>query len=207
MTARAGFAIWLACAACTGKLPETSYYQLAQPSVPLGGGDVLLVLDSLTTDAAYDDERIVYRTTPFRVDYYQYQRWSSLPGVMVGNYLEQALEATGKFRAVVRDPTPDAPVILAGRVLAIEEVDRSKTEWVGRIVVELVLTEARTGEALWTEQLEEQEPLRHQTPEALAAALSTAMSRIVAHTAPTIARLAALHTRAHAEQPAATVTR
>jgi ABC-type uncharacterized transport system auxiliary subunit len=123
---------------------------------------------------------------------------------MVGNYLEQAFEHSGKFRAVVRDATPDAPVILAGRVIAIEEVDRSKTAWIGRIVLELILTDARTGEALWSEQFEETEPLLQQTPEGLAAALSAAMSRIVAHSVPVIADLADRQARIHAEHPAAT---
>jgi ABC-type uncharacterized transport system auxiliary subunit len=196
-------ALCLASAACAGKLPDTRYYQLAVPDTRLHGGADLLVLEPLTTDAAYDDERIVYRTTPYRIDYYQYHHWSSSPGVMVGNYLEQAFEASGKFRAVVRDPTPDAPVILAGRVVAIEEVDRSKTAWVGRIVLELVLTDARTGEALWTEQLEELEPLQDQTPEGLAAALSIAMSRIVAHTVPVIAGFTEQQAHVHAERPTA----
>jgi ABC-type uncharacterized transport system auxiliary subunit len=206
MTARAAIAVLVACAACGGKLPETRYYQLAAPTAGLRGGDGILVLDTLATDAAYDDERIVYRTTPFRLDYYQYHHWSSAPGVMVGNYLEQALENSGKFRAVVREMSPDAAVVLAGRVVAIEEVDRSTTEWLGRVVLELVLTDARTSEILWTDRLEETEPLRQQTPEGLAAALSAAMSRIAARTAPVIADLAERQARAHAE-PAATATR
>ena len=188
-------AMSLAVTACGGKLPDTHYYQLTAPESKAGGGDNLLVLDTLTTDAAYDDDRIVYRTTPFRLDYYQYQRWSSTPGLMVGNYLEQALETSGKFRAVMRELTPDAPVVLAGRVVAIEEVDRSKTLWVGRIVLELILTDARTGEALWTRLFDETEPLRRQTPEGLAAALSIAMSRIAAQTIPAIAEITERQTR------------
>ena len=39
------------------------------------------MLESLETEAGYDDERIVYRTTPYRLDYYQYHRWSAPPGV------------------------------------------------------------------------------------------------------------------------------
>jgi ABC-type uncharacterized transport system auxiliary subunit len=192
-----------ACAACAGKLPETRFYQLAVPEAQPHGGDRVLVLDPLATDAAYDDDRIVYRTTPFRLDYYQYHRWSSAPGSMVSNYLEQALEHSGRFRAVVRELTPDAPVVLAGRVLAIEEVDRSRTDWLGRIVLELILTDARTSETLWTEQFEETEPLRERNPEGLAAALSTAMSRIVGRAAPVIAELADRQARTHSEQPPA----
>ena len=197
-------AVLVAFAACAGAMPETRYYQLASPEAkPASGGDNVLVLEALHTDSAYDDDRIVYRTTPFRLDYYQYQRWSSAPGVMVGNYLEQALERSGKFRSVVREMTPDAPVILTGRVLAIEEVDQSKTEWLGRIVLELVLTDARTGAALWSKQIEEREPLRQQTPEGLAQALSIAMTRIVAQTLPDIADLTARQAVAHDAAPTA----
>jgi ABC-type uncharacterized transport system auxiliary subunit len=184
---RFALALSIACAACGGKIAETRYYQLAQPETKQQGGSDVLVLQSLTTNAAYDDERIVYRTTPFRLDYYNYHRWTSSPGVMVGNYLEQALETSGKFRAVVRELTPDAPVVLTGRVIAIEEVDRSATQWLGRIAIELVLSDAHTGALLWTEQIDETEPLRQRNPEGLAAALSIAMSRIVAHVIPTIA--------------------
>jgi ABC-type uncharacterized transport system auxiliary subunit len=191
----------LAATGCAGKLPETRHYQLAAPEGKRASGDAVLVLETLSTDAAYDDDRIAYRTTPVRIDYYQYHRWSSSPGTMVSNYLEQALEASGRFRAVVRELTAAAPVILAGRVVAIEEVDRSRTEWLGRIVVELTLNDARTGESLWTEQLEETEPLRERSPEGLAAALSVAMSRIVAHAVPVIADLSDRQARLHAAPP------
>lgn len=199
-----GVALATLAASCGGKLPETRYYQLAAPTGRQSGGDGIVVLDTLATDPAYDDERIVYRTTPFRLDYYQYHHWSSAPGAMVGNYLEQALENSGKFRAVVRDMTPDAAVVLAGRVVAIEEVERSRTDWLGRIILDLVVTDARTAEVLWTERFEETEPLHKQDPEGLAAALSAAMARIAARTAPVVADLADRQARAHTDQPAAT---
>ena len=193
---------WLVLLACGGKVPDTRYYQLAAPAAASSGGDLTLVLESLATDPAYDDDRIVYRTTPYRLDYYQYHRWSAPPGVMVGNFLEQALERTGKFRAVVREPTDHAPVVLGGRVVAIEEVDVSPKRWLGRIVVELVLTDARTNEQLWTAQLEESEPLAWQTPEGLTAALTTAMARIAARAVPPITAYAERQARIHAALPA-----
>ncbi len=186
MTKRLAIALVLVTACAGSKSPETRFYQLAPPAGKDGAGDLTLVLEPLTTDQAYDDERIVYRTTPYRLDYYQYHRWSAAPGTMVGNYLEHALERSGKFRAVTRESSADAPVILGGRVVAIEEVDKSKTQWLGRIVVELTLTEARSNKTLWTEQFEELEPLAAQTPEGLARALSIAMGRIAAKAAPQI---------------------
>jgi uncharacterized lipoprotein YmbA len=183
--------LWIACAlvlaACGGKLPDTRYYQLAVPTARVAGGDLTLVLEPLVTDSGYDDERIVYRTTPYRLDYYQYHRWSAAPGTLIGNYLEQALERSGKFRAVVREASSDAPAVLGGRVVAIEEVDLGPKQWIGRVVVELAVSDPRSGVVLWSEQFEETEPLAEQTPEGLARALSAAMARIAARAAPAIA--------------------
>jgi ABC-type uncharacterized transport system auxiliary subunit len=176
-------------ASCGGKVPETRYYQLAAPPAAGGAGDQLLVLEPLATDGAYDDERIVYRTSPYRLDYYQYHRWSAAPGVLIGNYLEQALERSGRFRGVVRELDPAATVVLGGRVVALEEIDESRTQWRGHVVIELRLTDARTNSVLWTEQLEDSEPLTVQSPEGLARALSTAMARIAARCTPAIAEV------------------
>lgn len=195
--------LWLCLAACSGKVPDTRYYQLAAPESRSASGVLVLVLEPLVTEAAYDDERIVYRTTPYRLDYYQYHRWSAAPGVLVGNYLEQALERTGKFREVVRELVEGAPVVLGGRVVAIEEVDKSKTRWLGRIVIELALRDAKTSAILWSSQFEETEPLAAQTPEGLARALSVAMARIVHRAAPEIAEHTDRQARLNAAEPEA----
>jgi ABC-type uncharacterized transport system auxiliary subunit len=180
----------LVTAACGGSVPATRYYHLATPAPGKASGDVVLVLDDLATDAGYDDERMVYRVNPYRFDYYDYHRWSALPGILVGNYLERALERTGRFRAVVRERTPEAAVVLTGRIAAIEEVDRSRAAWVGHLVVELRLADAATGEIVWTAQFDETEPMPVQSPEGLARAVSAALARVVARAAPEIAALA-----------------
>jgi ABC-type uncharacterized transport system auxiliary subunit len=183
---RDGLKLWLLAviAACAGKLPDTRYYQLAAPTSQAARGDLVIALEPFETDSGYDDDRIVYRATPYRLDYYHYHRWSASPGVLVGNFFEQALERSGRFRAVVRD---GSPLVVRGRVVAIEEVDQSKTRWLGRIVLELALVDTRTGATLWSQDFEETEPLRIQSPEGLAQALSIALGRIAATAAPAIA--------------------
>ena len=181
----------LALAACGGKVPATRFYQLAEPPGKTSSGSgIALVVESLTTDAAYDDERMVYRVTPYRLDYYNYHRWSAAPGTLIANYLERAFEKSGKFGAVTREPNPAATVTLGGRVVAIEEVDQSKTRWIGRIVIELSLTNSATGDVLWSEQFEEVEPLAVQAPEGLARALSAALERIATRAVPVVSLLA-----------------
>jgi hypothetical protein len=54
-------------------------------------------------------------------------------------------------------------------------------------VIELTLPDAKTNRVVWSQQFEETEPVRAQTPEGLARALSIAMNRIVAKATPAIA--------------------
>jgi ABC-type uncharacterized transport system auxiliary subunit len=193
------YILLLALAACAGKVPETRYYQLAAPQQAAAQrGDATIAIEPLTADGAYDDERIVYRVTPYRLDYYNYHRWSSPPGTMLGNYLQDAFSRSGRFRAVTRDASDAVPVTLGGRVIAIEEVDQSKTSWLGRIAVELTLTDTVTNKILWSQRFEETEPLHEQTPEGLARALSRAMSRISERALPEVAELATQATAARA---------
>jgi hypothetical protein len=89
-------------------------------------------------------------------------------------------------------------------VIAIEEVDQSKTSWMGRIAVELTLTDTVTNKVLWSQRFEETEPLHEQTPEGLARALSAAMARIAKRALPEVAvtaERAALRGREAAAQP------
>jgi len=185
-------------AACSGSAPQTRYYQLATPAAvaprdPMGS---VLAVEPLTSEGAYDDERIVYRVGPVRLDYYQYHHWSTTPGAMVGGYLQRALATSGKFRAVVGETTTDTAAVLGGRVVAIEEVDETATRWSGHVAIELTLTDPRTGEIVWSQTYEQREPLATRTPEGLARALGAAMDRIVDQAAPAIAELA--NRQAHA---------
>lgn len=185
-------------AGCGGKTPPTRYYDLAAPPAAVAKGGPVIVLEQLATDEAYDEERIVYRTSKYRLDYYDYHRWSAPPGVMIGNFLERGLERSGHFGAVTRDVTRDATVVLTGRVVAIEEIDLSKKAWEGHLVLELRLLDTVNGVSLWSEQYEEREPLARQTPDGLAEAISVAMARIVERAAPAISARLSEHIAANA---------
>jgi ABC-type uncharacterized transport system auxiliary subunit len=183
-------------AACGGSTPQVRYYQLAAQSSAAAPADKpksdkVLVVEALASDGAYDDERIVYRNNPYRLDYYNYHRWVATPGVLVGGYLEKALARTGDFKAVLREQTADTSLVLGGRINAIEEVDRDPKHWVGRISLELTLTDPKTGDVVWAQPFEETEPLPEQNPEGLAKAISAALDRIATRAAPVIAEHAA----------------
>lgn len=178
-----------------GSRPDIRYYRLSYEAldVPKASepSEVVLAIETLIGDAAYEDPRIVYRTSPYRLDYYYYHRWTSPPGVLVSDFLRSAYDQTGYFKTVVSGFSPEAPIFLAGRVAAFEEVDLERREWIGRVKLDLHLRDAQTGDIIWARTLTEEEPVDKLNPEGLAEALSRATARIVLETAPEFAAIGA----------------
>jgi ABC-type uncharacterized transport system auxiliary subunit len=181
---------WVA-AACPAPYPDTSYYKLVPPVPTEAATDgIVMLVDELRVDAAYDDERIAYRSSPYRLEYYEYHRWSAPPGLLMSDFLRTAYANTGRFERVVREPDPDATVVLSGRVIALEEIDRTTDHWIGNVELELELRDADTRRVLWSKRIHERERLRERSPEGLANAASRALRRAVSRTAPEIAHAA-----------------
>lgn len=184
--------VFLLLCSCGGKAPPpTRYYQLALPAgAPTEAtGQGTLVVEPFQTDGAYDDDRIVYRSGPYRLDYYDYHRWTSAPGTMLSNYLAQVLRKSGRFRTVGGEGSDDNALVLGGRVLAIEEVDTSPKHWTGRLVLELTAKDP-SGKVVWSDHFEETVPMPVQSPEGLAHAMSAAMQKIATRITPQLGTLA-----------------
>jgi ABC-type uncharacterized transport system auxiliary subunit len=178
---------------CGGTAPEIKHYRLdldpGRAEVPAGDKPVLGI-ESFTTDAAYDEPQMVYRTSPYQLNYYYYHRWAATPGLLLTDALRRGYAETGRFSSVTAGQMGRSDVILSGHIAAIEEVDVTEEKWFGRIVLELRLRDARTGDVLWSRVVEEQEPLSERTPAGLAEALSNAVTRVVSETAADIASAA-----------------
>ena len=175
------------------QLPETRDYQLARPPAaarPADPGGGMVTIQAFEVAQAYDDDRIVYRASPVRFDFYEYHRWSSRPGEQIADYLREAYDASGRFCAVVRRDMPGGGLTLGGRVIALEELDVTPRRWLGRVEIELWLTDEESGQIVWRRRTSDQEPVRARNPEGLARALSVAMERIAARTAPALAAAA-----------------
>lgn len=173
-------------------MPETRYYDLPSAARGQVGRGPVLAVEPLEVDEPYDDDRIVYRENPYRVDYYHYHRWSASPGALVSRHLERALAASGRFAAVLRDDDArGVTFILGGRLLALEEVDVSRQRWLGRVALELALRDAATGAVVWTRRVEVSEPVDRRSPEGVARALSRALDRVARRLAPELGAVAA----------------
>ena len=181
------------CVSCASR-PDIRYYQLRVDDDAMAKADepsdVVFSVEAMIGDSAYEDPRIVYRTSPYRLDYYHYHRWTAPPGVMISDFLRDAYAQSGYFDSVVAGFSPEASVFLSGRVIAFEEVDVEKGRWLARVKMHLFLREAASGDVVWSRTVHEEVPVGEQTPEGVAAAMSTAVTQIVADTAPEFAKIA-----------------
>lgn len=202
-------AVVAAILACAPTVPTTHLYRVKLPTTP--GAEPgpcepqargsLLVRD-MRVAGAYDDARMVYRESEYRLERYDYHEWIVPPGELVSDALRDGYAASGWFAAVEREPGASIDAELHGRVLAIEEVDLTRTQWVGHLRLELELLDARTRERLWAHEYDLTRPMKERDPDGLAAAISAGLREVIDASAPALAA-ASSRSCARAGAPAA----
>lgn len=183
-------------AGCGQSLPPTRHYRLSLPveRVPVesslrcpDGRRPVIAVEELEVDAAYDDPRIVYRESEYRIEHYDYHLWGAAPGRLVSDALRTGYASTERFERVEAARDDDVDAIVRGRLLALEEVDRTPTEWFAHVALELELVDVRTEARLWSQSFDASLPLRERSPTGLAAAASEVLAQVVRASAPSIA--------------------
>lgn len=179
--------------ACAPTVPTTHLYRVELPTTsglepspcePQTRGS-LLVRD-MRVAGAYDDARMIYRESEYRLQRYEYHEWIVPPGELVSDALRDGYAASGWFARVEREPDASIDAELHGRVLAIEEVDLTKTRWAGHLRLELELFDARTHERLWAHEYDLTRPLEERSPDGLAAAISSGLREVIDASAPSL---------------------
>jgi ABC-type uncharacterized transport system auxiliary subunit len=147
-----------ALAAACGSVPATHYYVLAPPMAAAGAagapaaGGVRLGVETFAVDPPYDQDRLVYRVgrdSP-EVGFYHHHRWSAPPGRLVATALAAGLAGTPGVAGVEPARVNGRySHLLAGRVVALEEVDLPGRQ-VARIQLDVELVDPTDGSVIWT---------------------------------------------------------
>ena len=166
----------LACAALSAcsvlgsrPTPETRYYTLTVPGEPAVRLARAVKIGTFTIDQPYASERFAYRTSPYALEYYTYHRWAGNPRTIVAaaarDYVERAAA-----------PGAHPSLEMQGHIRRLEEVDEPAA-WSGAVAMDVVVT--RDGTVVLERSYAEAEPAEKRNPEAVAAALSRALGRIL----------------------------
>lgn len=165
--------------ACFGnKAPDRVYYSIdyplgSQPKYDKPRHQIAIVVSSMTTVNAYDRQEIVYRTNPYEFQYYWYRLWASKPRKMLRELVAQHLRYTkiaSDVTFVVEDRLPD--YVLDTEIIAIEELDVSKSEWYAHLAMRMTLLSFDTGMAVWSYDFDVKHPISIQEPVYVVKAMS-----------------------------------
>jgi len=134
-------------------------------------------VEKFTAETIFDDDRIIYRDSPFEVKYYHYRRWAALPRALVTDAVLQQLRDSTCCREVVALPAPGhVDFILAGRVLAFEEWDEGD-KWYGRAALMVQVYEPTARRMIWSQVFQAETPAAKKVPAAVVEAISTSLSK------------------------------
>lgn len=178
-----GAAVWsISVAGCSLAKPQppVHYYALAVqlPAQALGTGKTSLVIRPLTARDPYDQERMVYRTSPYAFDLYNFHRWASSPAEQVTHWTRRYLQTTGLFSQVFPTTGGNADVMLGGVVRQCEELDH-ETTWEAALSIDFWLTRADERSPLWFRSYAVTKPANRRNPEAIAEAMSQGLVDIL----------------------------
>ena len=99
--------------------------------------------------------RIVYRSSPEEVAFYEYHRWATNPREAITQHVVEALRAQSLFRSVaLHERGSEAAYVMSGNVERLEEVDQGRDV---RVVctISAQLLDTRTRSVVWSHSASE----------------------------------------------------
>ncbi|MGB8952869.1 MAG: ABC-type transport auxiliary lipoprotein family protein [Candidatus Aminicenantales bacterium] len=138
------------------------YYQLHIPgntNLALPTIDKILFIEPVAVDNFYDDFRIIYRISPFELNYYSYNFWAEKPARLIRNSIYDFFSRNKIFKKVtlvLSEENPD--LVFKSKIFIIEEVD-ARESWFARLSMEIELKDYSSGRILVTHRFDRKEKL------------------------------------------------
>jgi ABC-type uncharacterized transport system auxiliary subunit len=179
------FIMSLLCGGC-GKPPMlVQKYILDYPAPAVRASTPLpdsLRVEQFSVAQAFNTTAMIYRTSPYKAENYNYSRWRVNPGYLVTDYLRRDFRDSRLFNAVLPDESgAKARFALEGGVQEIQELDQGEL-WQGSLALSVTLLDTRetdvTKRVLFQKNYQAAEPMVEKTPAGLAQAISQAMAQL-----------------------------
>jgi len=169
---------------CTALLQEAppQSYTLEAPALPsASAGHAVLRVRLTGVSAGYERPLMAYRAgDELALSYFATASWVSPPAELITEQLAAALEATGRFRAVLTGaPPPVADYRLELELLRLEQDYRAGNPGVARLELRARLLD-RDGTLVGQRRLEARAPARTSGPAGAAAAANRALAEVAA---------------------------
>ncbi|NIR52506.1 hypothetical protein GWO43_28330 [candidate division KSB1 bacterium] len=173
------------CVLGCGGVPPTYYYRIGLDDHRVEEQNnstfipVTLGIAQCTTDILYESDKIVYRDSPYEVQFYHYRRWIAPPKKLVTEKIFEQFRSSGYFRKVVSLPAKvELDYILKGRIEAFEEWDE-RNSWYGLVSVDFKLQNPKTREIVWEKTFSERTPAQKKEPVEVVKAISQSLYKVI----------------------------
>ena len=110
--------------------------------------DKVLLIEDVEINQTYQDQRIVYRESPFQVKYYGFRLWSKSPDDLVEDAVVDFWRKSGIFKKVnVYDSGDDADLTLRMKINAIEKIYFQKN-WYARLAMDMEIVDSENKQTI-----------------------------------------------------------
>ena len=147
----------LALNGCSSSIPLTHYYTFQPQSftsqkTTTARSPHILAIDSFSADVPYQQERLVFRTSPYEVNFYEYRKWLRPPTDLVTEQVFHALKMSGMFEEV-RVYDAGADYLLQGRIVMFEQWYEDQLASTVHVGVRYALVTPDEERVIWTETI------------------------------------------------------
>jgi ABC-type uncharacterized transport system auxiliary subunit len=142
---------------CWGRVIETSYYQLDYVPTPKEMLSETVYpytvrVKDFDIAEAYRRNNIVYRQSPFKLHFYNYELWVVKPEYLVSDMLFRHLTAANVFMEVRRSIDVEEPdFTIGGTIRSLEEYD-NQDEWYAHLAMNMHLLDNKSKQMIWSRE-------------------------------------------------------
>jgi ABC-type uncharacterized transport system auxiliary subunit len=190
-----GFVLWsvlLGGCSLTKPRPEVRHYALVLtvPEAPSSAAKLSLIVSPFNARDPYGQDLMIYRPSPYRLDFYNYHRWAAAPAELVTDWTRRYVRGAGLFAKVFPATEGTADWILGGVIQQFAEVDHEQS-WEAVLSIDFWITRADQHSPSWFQSYTATQGAEKRNPEAIAEAMSrnleNILGRLTADLAPVVA--------------------
>jgi len=144
----------------TGCIPSVSvekkYFQIYLPRSPQAVdvkknqsiSDKTILVNSIEVEKIYNDYRVVYRISPYQLNYYFYNYWIKKPELLVKEAIVEYLSSANLFKEVITGYSQENPDFqLKAKVYMLEESDSSQS-WYAHLKMDIEIEDFKSKKQL-----------------------------------------------------------
>jgi ABC-type uncharacterized transport system auxiliary subunit len=138
-----------------------------------------LAIDEFECPQYLCEGRIVYRSSPEEIGFYEFHRWAANPREMLTRFVADRVRSAALFKSVaLRGSRVDATYVMKGTIEHLEEVDQGQSVSVV-CTISAQLVQKQTRSVVWSKTVSQTLPVQNRTVAGVVSSLSAAAGMTV----------------------------